>query len=258
MNPSIPVVVLLLSSALYFFIGFRLGEKTYSNPSDAFAWRSFRYWWFGMSANTLLNATAILVLTAGVTALPLFIGFSIASTLAASAALWGLLTYLLYVYTGKNRSRLVAAFYIAFALFLFYSIYSFQPAGVAMGNWEVALQYTNTPQGVPALLYVVSILLLLSLPPVIASIGMFLLFLRIKERSSRYRAALVSLGIFLLFGLAYIVPLILFPFGIRTGEIAWWPYVIRVIGLLALAIIYFAYFPPQFIQERLKVTTVLG
>jgi hypothetical protein len=68
----------------------------------------------------------------------------------------------------------------------------------------------------------------------------------------------VSLGIFLIFGLAYIVPLILFPFGIRTGEISWWPYAIRVIGLLALSIIYFAYFPPEFIQKRLKVTTVLG
>lgn len=258
MSPTLPIVVFLLSSALYVFIGLRLGEKKYSDSSDAFAWRAFRYWWFGMGANAGLNALSVLTLAMNVTALPIFILFSVSATLAASAALWGLLTYLTYVFTGKDRSRLVAAFYIAFALFLFYSIYSFQPTGVAMGEWQVSMQYANTPQGASGFTYAVGLILLLGLPPVIASIGMFLLFLRIKERSSKYRAGLVSTGIFMLFGLTYIVPLILYPFGLRTGDISWWPTAIRLVGIVALVVIYFAYFPPHFIQKQLKVTTVLG
>jgi hypothetical protein len=258
MSPTLPIVVFLLSSALYMFIGMRLGEKTYSNSADAFAWRAFRFWWFGMGTNAALNTLSILTLSMNITALPVFIFFSISATLAASLALWGLLTYLIYVFTGKDRSRLVAAFYIAFALFLFYSIYSFQPTGVAMGEWQVAMQYANTPQGAQAFVYAVGLILLLGLPPVVASIGMFLLFLRIKERSSKYRAALVSAGIFMLFGLTYIVPLILYPFGLRTGDISWWPVATRIVGLAALVIIYFAYFPPESIQKRLKVATVLG
>jgi hypothetical protein len=259
MTPNIlpAITIYLISGGLYAFIGFSLGRKTFSDAADAGAWRAFRYWWFGMAVNTVLNAVAILTLAAGVTALPLFVFFSVTSTLAASLALWGLLTYLLYVYTG-NRARWLSYFYIAFALFLFYSIYSFQPTGVTMGAWQTSIQYAHAPTGAFGFAYAVFFLLLIALPPVIGSIGMFTLYFRIKERSAKYRALLVPLGIFALFGLAYLVPLALFPFGVRTGDLAWWPYTIRIVGVVALVIIYWAYFPPSFIQDRFKVRTVLG
>lgn len=253
----VPILIYLVSGALYAFIGMSLSKKTFAEPSDASAWRAFRIWWYGMAVNTAINAVAILVLAAGVSALPLFVFFSITSTLAASFALWGLLTYLIYVYTG-NKARWLSYFYIAFALFLFYSIYSFQPSGVSMGAWQTSIQYANAPTGAFAFAYAVFFLLLIALPPVIGSIGMFTLFFRIKERSAKYRALLVPLGIFALFGLAYLIPLALYPFGIRTGDLPWWPLTIRMVGLVALVVIYWAYFPPEFIQKRYKVSTVLG
>lgn len=258
MSPATPIIVLLFSSLLYFFIGYRLRAKTYADPSDAFAWRAFRAWWMGMSLNTLLNALAIVLFSLGITAMPLFFFFSFTSSVAAATALWGLLTYLLYVYTGKDRSRLVAVFYVGFIAFLFIALFLFQPNGVRMGDYAVAMDYSNPPTGVGAFVFAISFILLLGLPPVIAAIGMFLLFLRIKERSAKYRAGLVSLGIFMIFGLAYILPLILFPLGVRTGEISWWQPAMRIIGLLALGVIYFAYFPPTFIRRRFNVATVLG
>lgn len=256
-NVTTPIVIYLLSAALYAFIGFSLGKKSFADSSDAFAWRAFRYWWFGMAINTMINATSIIVLAAGVDALPLFIVFSITSTLAASVALWGLLTYLVYVFTGKT-ARWLTYFYIAFALFLFYSIYSFQPTGVTLGAWQTSIQYANTPTGAVALIYAIFFLLLIAVPPVVGSIGMFMLYFRVKERSAKYRALLVPLGIFALFGLAYLIPLALYPFGVRTGDLPWWPLTIRLIGLLALVVIYWAYYPPAFVQKRFKVSTVLG
>lgn len=257
MNHLVPLGIFVLQALLYSFIGLRLGQKSFPDHEDQRAWNAFRTWWVGMGTNSAINALSVLAFSLGIDYLPLFLVFSITATLAAAAALWGLLTYLLYVYTGKNRSRLVGSFYIAFALFLFASIYLFSPIGVNMGDFQVAIQYNTPPQGVPALIYAVAFILLLGLPPVIASIGMFMLFRRIKENSAKYRAGLVSLGIFMLFGLSYIVPLLLFPFGLRTGELAWWPITIRIIGIAALALIYFAYFPPAVVRQRLQVKTVL-
>lgn len=253
-NLTTALTIYVASAALYAFIGYSLGKKSFSAPSDVAAWRAFRIWWFGMALNNVINIISLLSFSAGITAVPLFVTFSVSSTLVAAAALWGLITYLLYIFTGGNRgAKLVAGFYIAFALFLFYSIYAFQPNGVALGEWQVAIQYANAPTGSALILYAISFLLLISLPPVLASIGMFTLFFRVKERSSKYRAALVPLGIFMLFGIAYLIPLALYPFGIRTGDLPWWSLMVRLVGLAGLLLIYWAYYPPAFLQKSLRV-----
>lgn len=259
MNSAMPVVVFLVQAMLYTYIGARLGEKSFKDKQDAGAWRAFRVWWFGMALNTAINALAILTLAINVTYLPLFILYSLSSTMAAAAALWGLFSYLMYIFTGGSRSsRWIGAFYIGFAIFLLVSIFSFQPIGVSMGEWAVSVQYQNPPTGAFALIYGVALILLMSLPPILASFGMFSLYFRVKERSARYRAMLVPAGIFGLFGLTYLIPLILLLAGLNTNQLTWWPVTIRLIGIASLLLIYFAYFPPSFIQQRLSVKTVLG
>lgn len=259
MNSALPIVVFLVQAMLYSYIGFRLGEKTFKDKEDAGAWRAFRVWWFGMALNTLINALAILTLAMNISYLPLFIFYSLSSTLAAAAALWGLFSYLMYIFTGGSRSsKWIGGFYIFFALFLLVSIYTFNPIGVSMGEWAVSVQYQNTPTGLFALVYGVLLILLMSLPPILASFGMFSLYFRVQERSARYRALLVPSGIFGLFGLTYLIPLILLLVGLNTNELPWWPITIRVLGIASLLLIYFAYFPPRFVQKRLQVKTVLG
>lgn len=259
MNHTLPMVIFLVQSALYSFIGLRLGEKTFADEKDTRAWRAFRVWWFGMAANTLTNAISILTLSAGFDYLPLFVAYSLASTLAAAAALWGLLTYLVYIFTGGERgSRWIAGFYIVFAFLVLVSIFSFAPSGVGMGAWSVSLQYHNPPTGSFGVVYGVAFVLLLSLPPVLAGLGMFSLYFRVTERSAKYRALLVPLGIFGLFGLSYLIPLILLLFGLNVNQLPWWPLTIRMIGIISLVLVYFAYFPPDFLQRQLKVKSVLG
>lgn len=260
MNNIVPALsIFLLSSALYAFIGYSLGKKSFADAADAKAWRAFRVWWFAMAIDNLVNAARVSLFAAGFTSVTLHVTLNLVNTLFAAAALWGLLTYLLYVFTGRARvSTWVGIFYIAFAAFLFYSVYVFHPIGVTLGDWETAITYQNPPAGIMGLAYVIFFLLLIALPPVLASIGMFTLYFRVKERSSKYRALVVPLGIFGLFGLAYLVPLVLFPFGVRTGDLAWWPFTIRIVGLLALLVIYWAYFPPTFIQKSLRVSPVTG
>lgn len=259
MNYTLPVLVFLVQAALYSFIGLRLGEKRYGDSADAGAWRAFRVWWFGMALNTLINALAVLSLAANVSYMPLFILYSLSSTMAAAAALWGLFSYLMYIFTGGSRSsKWIGGFYIAFALFLLGSIFTFQPSGVSMGAWAATVEYSNPPSGSFAVIYGVLLILLMSLPPILASFGMFSLYFRVRERSARYRAMLVPAGIFGLFGLTYLIPLILLLAGLNTNQLAWWPLTIRLIGIASLLLIYLAYFPPAWLRTRLKVQTVLG
>lgn len=252
------LIIFFANSVLYFFIGHSLGKKSFENNEDASAWRAYRTWWFGMSANTALNGLAVLLLGLGASYLPVFVMLSLGATLAAAAALWGLLTYLMYIFRGSHTaSRWIAGFYIAFGLFLFVSIYVFHPIGITMGTWDPQVQYENAPQGVFGLVYGVLLIVLLSLPPILASFGMFSLYFKLSERSARFRSLLVPLGIFALFGLAYFIPLILILVGINLSATSWWPLTIRLVGIAALMLIYFAYFPPAFIRRQLQVKGIL-
>lgn len=253
-----PLVIFFANSILYFFIGHSLGKKTFDNADDGRAWRAFRVWWFGMAANTAINGLSVLFVSLGVDYLPLFVLFSLTATLSAAPALWGLLTYLMYIFRGSHRaSRWVAGFYIAFGLFLLISIYIFRPIGVSLGTWEAIIQYQNAPQGLFGLVYGVLLIVLLSLPPILASFGMFSLYFKVTERSAKFRALLVPLGFFCLFGVAYFIPLLLILVGINLNATSWWPLTVRTLGIAALALIYIAYFPPPFVQRRLGVKTVL-
>lgn len=252
------LIVFFANSILYFFIGHSLGKKSFENQEDSRAWRAFRVWWFGMAANTATNGLFVLLLSLGVDYLPLFVILNLAATLSAAPALWGLLTYLMYIFRGNHRaSRWVAGFYIAFGLFLLISIYVFRPIGASLGTWDPAIQYQNVPEGIFGLVYGVLLIVLLSLPPILASFGMFSLYFKVTERSAKFRALLVPLGFFCLFGVAYFIPLILILVGINLNATSWWPPTIRILGILALILIYVAYFPPPFVQRWLKVKTLL-
>ncbi|MCW5874150.1 MAG: hypothetical protein KIS88_05840 [Anaerolineales bacterium] len=254
------LAIFFANSALYFFIGHSLSRKRFADPQDARAWRAFRVWWYGMAANTGINGLSVLALGLGIDYLPLFVLFSLAATLSAAPALWGLLTYLMYIFKGSHRfSGWIAGFYIAFGVGLLASIYLLRPIGVSMGTWEALIQYQNEPQGVFGLLFGIALIALMSLPPIVASIGMFSLYFRITEPSAKFRALLVPLGLFTIFGLGYFIPLIfIVAFGINPNATTWWPLTIRLIGIAALALIYIAYFPPAVIQKRFHVQNVLS
>lgn len=256
---NLPALTIFFANcALYFFIGHSLRQKRLADAEDARGWCAFLFWWYGMAANTGLNGLAVLAMGLGITWLPLLIALNALAALAAAPALWGLLSYLLYIFRGNHTaSRWLGRFYALFGIFLLASIYLLHPVGASMGTWEMTLQYANVPSGLFGLLYGVLLILLLSLPPILASIGMFTLFFRVRERSARFRALLVPLGFFLLFGLAYFIPLILLLLGINLNTITWWPLAIRLIGLAALGLIYIAYFPPRAVQRLLRVHSIL-
>lgn len=254
-SPTTGLVIHALTAALFLLIGLRIRSKQYSDASDQQAWRAFILWWFGMAANSGLMALSMLLSTIGLSSLYLFVALSLLGTFAAGFALWGLLSYLLYVYTGNwGPARWVAGFYIAFGLYLVYTVFAFVPLRASLSTWQVLIEYQHTPGP----LYPVGLLLLFGLPPILASAAFLRLFFSVKEPSTRYRAVVITLGTFLFFGVPYIMPIILYLFGIITTQLPWWPLTFRLVGIFALLLIYFAYFPPAFVRKQLGVVAVTG
>lgn len=251
-TPITAIFIHLATSLIYAFIGLRLRHRALT-PQDQPAWRAFLTWWFGMAINAALMGLAMLLSLAGVSALALHVALSLLGTLAAGFALWGLISYLLYVFRGNWRhSRWVAGFYIAFGLYLVYTVIAFVPTRATLTTWQVLIEYQRTPGP----LYPVGLLLLFGMPPILASLAFLRLFFSLKQRSARYRAVLITLGIFLCFGVPFIMPIILYLFGILTPQLAWWPLTYRLVGVLGLLLIYLAYVPPAAIQKALGVSAV--
>lgn len=236
-----------LAAGLYAFIAQRLGQRQMTDTADQQAWRAFRTWWYALAASTLSGVLTTLLAAAGVTSILLHQAISLLNLLALSVALWGLLYYLLYVYTGRQRLALpIGTFYFLFFLSLVALIIYQNPIGVELGDWSARIQYAR--QAGPA--YITLLLFVLILPPVLASLAMLYLAFRVKDRNQKYRTGLVSLGIFIWFGISLLASL----FGLN--ELSAWPLVSRFIGLAAAVAILWAYFPPAFIRNRLNIQSV--
>ncbi|MCW5838958.1 MAG: hypothetical protein KIT29_03505 [Anaerolineales bacterium] len=251
MSPFITAILIHLATAgLFAFVGWRLRHRQHADALDQRAWRAFLCWWFGMGLNAALMGLSMLLRASGLSALWFFVALNLLGTLAAGVALWGLISYLLYVFRGDWRhSRWVAAFYIAFGLYLLYTVVAFVPTAATLTTWQVLIEYQRTPGP----LYPVGLLLLFGLPPILASLAFLRIFFSLRERSARYRAVMVTLGIFLQFAVPFIMPIILYLFGILTPKLPWWPLTYRLVGLLGLLLLYFAYSPPRFVQDWLRV-----
>lgn len=260
-NITLAMLLYLVSAGLYAFIGFSLGRKTFDDKTSAQAWNAFRIWWFAMAINNVLNLLSVGLFSQGITDLNVHLAIKVANIVAPSVALWGLLSYLVYVFTGNRRANMVLTiFYVLFAIALIYGTLALQPTGVRMDEWNTALdnRITGEQLGEAASWAIaLSFLLAIALPPFLAAIGFFMLYFRVKERSQKYRSIMVPAGIIIIFGFSVILPLLLYPFGVRVSEVSWWPVTIRALGVLALIMIYWAYYPPRFIQKTLQVTPIV-
>lgn len=248
---TIAILIHLATSALFGFIGARLRPKQHSHTVDQKAWRAFLLWWFCMALNSALSGLSMLLMLWGVTSLPLLLALNLLGTLAAGVALWGLLSYLLYVFRGNwDHSRWVATFYILFGLYLCFTVIANKPTHATLQPWSVLINYEQ-PLGPLA---PVGLLLLFAMPPILAGLAFFRLAFSVTDRSARYRAVLITIGILLHFGVPYIAPIILYLFGILTPQLPWWALTYRLVGIFALLLIYFAYFPPPFVRKALRVS----
>lgn len=231
----------LVSAGIYGYVGWRLSKRIVSSSEGRLAWTSFTLWWYGLAVTTLIGALLNLFGALSVTSLPLFVTATYINILPACIALWGLLYYLIYLFTGNRRSLLpLAVFYIIYYVLLVYYTTASIPESVEVGRWSTTLIY-RTPLRGP---FFVILAVLLFFPQIIGSIAYFTLYFRVTDVTQKYRILLVSGSIIVWF---------LSPYAALAAGLAeqdWWQLVSRFIGLAAALTILMAYLPPHWLKQR--------
>lgn len=236
----------LAAGAVYAFIGLRLAQRRVG-PDAQLAATMFSAWWFGLAATTVIGAVQSLAGAFGLLSLPLAVTLMHVNLLVICIALLGLLYYLVYLFTGKRRAIVpLTLFYVLYYPLLVYFVVASDPIGVEVERWRVTLDYAQDIRGP---LYV-AVLLLLIAPQILGAIAYLTLYVRVKERTLRYRIALVSLSIIVWFGSALAAAFT----GINQNDD--WQIASRAIGLAAALTILMAYYPPGFLKRRFGLTSV--
>ena len=237
----------MVAAGIYGYVGWRLSRRVISSAEARLAWGSFTVWWYGLATITLIGGFLSLFGAVGLTSLPLFVTATYINILVICLALWGLLYYLIYLFTGNRRSLAPSAlFYIIYYILLVYYITASIPGDVNVGRWSTSLVYRTRPTGP----LIVIILAMLLLPQIIGGLAYFSLYFRVSDVTQKYRVLLVSLSIIVWF----LSPLIALAGGLAQQD--GWQLASRFIGLAAALTILMAYLPPRWLKQRYGIISL--
>ena len=231
------IVVSFGIAAVYGFVAYRLVRRQVS-PEARLASIQFSLWWGGLAASAALTGIEVALALGGVLGFPLALTLDLFTVLLDVTFLWGLVGFLVYVYTGKYHLVELTLFYAAFYVTALYYVLLENPTGVVLQSGEPTIHYTGSPNLGLAAIVVLGILV-----PVIAGGVAYLSLLRkTHDPTQRYRIWLVGGGILLWFALDAF-----FPSG-SDGLLLLKALLELVPGIMSLI----AYYPPDWVRERLR------
>lgn len=237
-----------LCGGIYYYVGRVLLRKNSLSSDSRLAWQLFVVWWYALAGTTFATAMLSLLGAFGITDLPLFVTITLVNLLATCIALFGLMYYLLYLFSGSRRWLTpVVVFYIVYYIFLLYFVEASAPASVSVEPWRARLLYQHQISGPWQMI----LLLLLLFPQIIGSLAYFTLYFRVRNTTQKYRIMLVSWSIIIWFLSAFLGNIV------GLNQIVWWQIFTRLIGLVAALTILVAYQPPISIKRRFGVTSIL-
>lgn len=159
-------------------------------------------------------------------------------------AVWGLVYYLVYLYTGHSRWFWpVTVFYVFVAFVLLYWVAALNPIGFddsGMLTYEHG-QLSGSP----------AIGLLFSLPVVFAALAYGSLFFRVKAGVAKYRIGMVAGGFILQFGWSTVSNLLQLPRHYPNS--VWLSLVSNALGIITAVAVLMAFRPPNAFRKRLEL-----
>jgi hypothetical protein len=237
----------LIAAGTYAYVGWWLGRRVVSSSEARLAWQAFTIWWFALAVTTLIRGLQNLLGALGLTDLSLFATAGYVNILVTCIALWGLLYYLIFLFTGNSRSlKPLTIFYMVYYVFLVYYITASIPDTVEISRWNTTLVYRNSMTGP----FFVILIVLLLLPQVIGGLAYFTLYFRVSDATQKYRVLLVSWSIIIWF----LSPVPALAGGLSQQD--WWQLASRLIGLCAAFVILMAYLPPRWLKQRLGIISL--
>ena len=235
------VLVTLVVSAFYLFIGYRLAQRKVSEGSRL-AGTQLAMWWGGLGADLAMGAIELACALGGVLTFSLAMTLYLVTIIVIVASLWGVTGFLVYVYTGRYHLPEIGAIYIGFYVTYLYWFFAQSPTAVAIESGSAVWRYSGS-SNLP--LELVLVVLLLG-PEIVAAILYLSLRRRTRDSAQRYRITLVGGGILLWFGIDLFLPATTIPWLIFRTLLLVLP------ALMSLA----AYYPPEWARRKYGVTAI--
>lgn len=234
-----------LEVGVYFYLAWRLARRNVS-PDARVPAMQFSIFWAGLGGSAILSGILSLIATFRLPPFDLVLSFLYLEVLLISAALWGLICYLVYLYSGRDRIVPISAMYAVMYGLLIYYITAGRADGVTVTLGSVTPTYSVTVAGPLA----IAAVLLLVLPELVAPLAYFRLFFRAQDRTVRYRIAVVSWGLIAYFLADF------FAVGSRVGHGLVGVAIGQLVIILAALVVLFAYYPPRAIRERFGISAI--
>lgn len=189
----------LAAAAIFARAGYLLTERDAATADDRLASTMFGVWWLGLAANGTITATTDALAALQRLGLPLAIALQFLSLTAICIALWALLHYMTFLFTGsRGYFWPLAVLYAIFNAWLLQAMAGWQPVALQVSAWQVGLVYSKPAQG-PALLLLGALVLG---PQILAALALYGLAVRLPAGASRRRVIVVATGILFWFGSA--------------------------------------------------------
>jgi hypothetical protein len=219
---------------LYAFVGNLFSRRPVSSPEALQARRAFTLWWYGLSALTLVGALRHFLAGAGILDLGLHVTLGYLLIPVLAAALWGLVYYLLFIYTGSSRWRMATLVgHAALGIVLLGLVAWMGPERVVAEDWSATIVYARELTGPPLFLVAAAILA----PVLFAASAYLTLAFRVEDPKARARIFTVSGAFLLWFGSSALAS----AFG--WTDWYWWPLAARGIAFVSTLLILLAYQP---------------
>lgn len=239
--------VSLLIGGLHLAVGRLILRRRALSPDTATANRLFATWWFALAGVYLLGGPFNLAYSFGWRDLELTVVYLDVVLVAYCVGLWGLLTFLVYVYAGTHRwIRPLAVSYTAVAAGLIVLVAWIDPVGFVEGSSTLRLEYGRPLGGVSSVL----IGLLLSVPTFTVAVAYMLLATRVTEPGPRYRILMVGGAFASQFGWSMVSALL--GLSRRFPGALWLELVNQGVAVLVPVLVMAAYRPPRWVRARLE------
>lgn len=202
----------------------------------------FSLWWVALSVYAVAGATLDLSAAVGVVAPGPALVFRFVQAIALCIGLWGLVYYIAFIFTGRRSLLPTLAVFLSlyYGAILFYVALG-RPVALAVEAWRAQLAYDG------AVVDGASSVLLLVVPPLVASATYLFVLVKARELSQRWRIVLASAST-----VAWFAAVLL-----RDGE-AGPASLAPLLGLLSAFAITWAYRPPAWVHRRLAAGDAPG
>ena len=240
--------IALVVGVSYVLVAWGLRRREGIRPESQRALGFFAVWWGALGVNIALAGA--LYVSAAFQTPPLWLQVtdSVVQRLLLAYSMIGLMAYLSFVATGRDRLKTWVVVYAAYFVFTLASLVYVQPVGVLVTSWRTDLAFARDDLAIdPAINFA-----LLILPPMAGAIAYLRLFRRAESPAQKFRIALVSASIMLWWILAVIAGQRA-ALGADSFQVTQ-----RVLGLVTALAVLVAYRPPAFVRRRLGVEQFAG